>query len=56
MAPAFAERGGGAITTIGSWTAHVGTAYAAMYTATKAADEQLTRRWAPPSSGRAVCA
>lgn len=46
LAPAMAERGRGAIVNIGSWMARVGSPYAAMYTATKAADEQLTRAWA----------
>jgi NAD(P)-dependent dehydrogenase (short-subunit alcohol dehydrogenase family) len=46
LAPAMAERGNGAIISIGSWTAGVGTPCAAMYTATKAAGEQLTRAWA----------
>jgi len=42
----MAARGRGAIVTIGSWMARVGSPFAAMYTATKAADEQLTRSWA----------
>ncbi|MBL7258830.1 SDR family NAD(P)-dependent oxidoreductase [Paractinoplanes lichenicola] len=46
LAPAMAARGEGAIVTIGSWMASVGSAFGAMYTATKAADEQLTRSWA----------
>ncbi|MET0493430.1 MAG: SDR family oxidoreductase [Actinoplanes sp.] len=46
IAPVMAARGSGAIVTIGSWMARVGSPYAAMYTATKAADEQLTRSWA----------
>lgn len=46
IAPAMAERGSGVIVNIGSWMAQVGSPYAAMYTATKAADEQLTRSWA----------
>lgn len=46
LAPAMAHRGHGAIVTIGSWMAAVGSPFAAMYTATKAADEQLTRSWA----------
>lgn len=54
LAPAMAERGSGAIVTIGSWTAGVGTPYAAMYTATKAADEQLTRCWAAEYGPRGV--
>ncbi len=46
IAPAMAQRGRGVIVNIGSWMARVGSPYAAMYTATKAADEQLTRSWA----------
>ena len=46
IGPAMAARGKGAIVTIGSWMASVGSPFAAMYTATKAADEQLTRSWA----------
>ncbi|MEU3620579.1 SDR family oxidoreductase [Streptomyces sp. NPDC006872] len=54
LAPAMAGRGSGAIVNIGSWTAVVGTPYAAMYTATKAADEQLTRCWAAEYGPRGV--
>jgi len=46
LAPAMADRGSGVIVTIGSWMASVGSPFAALYTATKAADEQLTRSWA----------
>jgi NAD(P)-dependent dehydrogenase (short-subunit alcohol dehydrogenase family) len=46
LAPAMAERGTGAVVTIGSWMASVGSPFGAMYTATKAAAEQLTRAWA----------
>jgi len=54
LAPAMAERGAGAIVTIGSWMARTGTPFAAMYTATKAADEQLTRAWAAEYGPRGV--
>ncbi|MET7433857.1 MULTISPECIES: SDR family NAD(P)-dependent oxidoreductase [Streptomyces] len=54
MAPAMAERGHGAIVTIGSWMARLGSPYAAMYSATKAADEQLTRSWAAEYGPRGV--
>lgn len=54
VAPAMAERGHGVIITIGSWMARVGSPYAAMYTATKAADEQLTRAWAAEYGPRGV--
>ncbi|MFF3951016.1 SDR family NAD(P)-dependent oxidoreductase [Streptomyces sp. NPDC001902] len=47
-------RGNGVIVTIGSWMARVGSPYAAMYTATKAADEQLTRSWAAEYGPRGV--
>ena|GEM_PF-133401 len=46
MVPPMVERGSGVIVNIGSWMAQVGSPMAAMYTATKAADEQLTRTWA----------
>ncbi len=54
FAPAMAERGSGVIVMIGSWMARVGSPFAAMYTATKAADEQLTRAWAAEFGPRGV--
>ena len=54
LAPAMAGRGSGVIVNIGSWMAQVGSPYAAMYTATKAADEQLTRSWAAEYGPRGV--
>jgi NAD(P)-dependent dehydrogenase (short-subunit alcohol dehydrogenase family) len=42
LAPAMASRGSGVIVTVGPWMASVGSGFAALYTATKAADEQLT--------------
>jgi NAD(P)-dependent dehydrogenase (short-subunit alcohol dehydrogenase family) len=54
IAPAMAERGSGVIVNIGSWMAQVGSPFAAMYTATKAADEQLTRSWAAEYGPRGV--
>jgi NAD(P)-dependent dehydrogenase (short-subunit alcohol dehydrogenase family) len=54
LAPAMAERGSGVIVNIGSWMAQVGSPFAAMYTATKAADEQLTRSWAAEYGPRGV--
>lgn len=54
IAPGMVERGGGVIVTIGSWMASVGSPFAAMYTATKAADEQLTRTWAAEFGPRGV--
>ena len=46
LAPAMAARGSGVVVVVGSWMARVGSPYAAMYSATKAADEQLVRSWA----------
>lgn len=54
LAPAMVELGGGVIITIGSWMARIGSPFAAMYTATKAADEQLTRSWAAEYGPRGV--
>ena len=54
LAPAMADRGRGAIVTVGSWMAQVGVPFAAMYAATKAADEQLTRSWAAEFGPRGV--
>jgi NAD(P)-dependent dehydrogenase (short-subunit alcohol dehydrogenase family) len=54
LAPGMAHRGSGTIVNIGSWMARVGNPYAAMYTATKAAAEQLTRAWAAEFGPRGV--
>ncbi|MCO7220529.1 SDR family NAD(P)-dependent oxidoreductase [Klenkia sp. PcliD-1-E] len=54
LAPAMADRGEGAVVTIGSWMARVGNPFGAMYTATKAAAEQLTRSWAAEYGPRGV--
>ncbi len=54
IAPGMAERGSGAIVNIGSWMARTGNPFAAMYSATKAADEQLTRSWAAEYGPRGV--
>ena len=54
LAPAMAERGSGVIVNIGSWMATMGSPFAAMYSATKAADEQLTRSWAAEFGPRGV--
>jgi NAD(P)-dependent dehydrogenase (short-subunit alcohol dehydrogenase family) len=54
LAPAMAARGSGAIVNVGSWMASVGSPFGAMYTATKAADEQLTRSWAAEYGPRGV--
>lgn len=45
LAPAMAANGGGAIVNIGSWMSRVGVPFGAMYTASKAAIEQMTRSW-----------
>ena len=54
LAPAMAERGDGAVVNIGSWMARVGVPFGAMYTATKAAVEQMTRTWAAEYGPRGV--
>ncbi|MFI6094733.1 SDR family NAD(P)-dependent oxidoreductase [Lentzea sp. NPDC051213] len=44
--PGMIERGSGTVITIGSWMASTGTPFAGLYSASKAAEEQLTRSWA----------
>jgi len=46
LAPAMAERGSGVIVNVGSWMSRVGVPFGAIYTASKAALEQMTRTWA----------
>jgi NAD(P)-dependent dehydrogenase (short-subunit alcohol dehydrogenase family) len=46
LAPAMAERGGGAIINLGSWVARLGIPVGALYASTKGALETLTRAWA----------
>ena len=46
IAPAMAERGGGAIVNLGSWVARLGIPIASLYSSTKGALETLTRAWA----------
>ncbi len=46
LVPAMVERGSGAVITIGSWMATVGSPIVGLYSATKAAEQQLTRSWA----------
>jgi 3-oxoacyl-[acyl-carrier protein] reductase len=46
IAPGMAERGDGAIVNVGSWIAQIGLGQGALYGATKAALEQLSRSWA----------
>ncbi len=54
LLPAMADRGSGVVVNIGSWMAQVGSPFGAMYTATKAAIEQLTRSWAAEFGPRGV--
>jgi 3-oxoacyl-[acyl-carrier protein] reductase len=54
LAPAMAERGSGSVVNIGSWMARVGLPFGAMYTASKAALEQMTRTWAAEYGPRGV--
>jgi 3-oxoacyl-[acyl-carrier protein] reductase len=54
VAPAMAERGTGVVVNVGSWMARVGVPAMAMYPATKAALEQLTRGWAAEYGPRGV--
>jgi NAD(P)-dependent dehydrogenase (short-subunit alcohol dehydrogenase family) len=46
LAPAMLERGSGTIINVGSWVSTVGLGNGALYSASKAALEQLTRGWA----------
>lgn len=54
LAPAMVEQGSGAIIVIGSWMAHVGHPFVGLYSATKAAEEQLARSWAAEFGPRGV--
>jgi 3-oxoacyl-[acyl-carrier protein] reductase len=54
LAPAMAARGSGVVVNIGSWMARVGVPFMALYPATKAAVEQLTRAWAAEYGQRGV--
>jgi 3-oxoacyl-[acyl-carrier protein] reductase len=54
IAPGMVERGTGHIVNIGSWMGRIGTSSGAMYTASKAAIEQLTRNWAAEYGPRGV--
>jgi len=54
LVPAMAERGRGVVVTIGSWMARVGSPIVGLYSATKAAEEQLTRSWAAEFGPRGV--
>lgn len=52
--PSMAERGDGVLVNVGSWMASVGHPFAALYTASKAAVEQLTRSWSAEFGPRGV--
>ncbi|MCM3504884.1 SDR family oxidoreductase [Curtobacterium sp. ODYSSEY 48 V2] len=54
LASGMAERGSGHIVNIGSWMARVGVPFMALYPATKAAVEQLTRAWAAEYGHRGI--
>lgn len=54
LAPARAEAGGGTVVNISSWMSRVGTPGVALYPATKAALEHLTRAWAAEYGPRGV--
>ncbi|OIH92843.1 SDR family NAD(P)-dependent oxidoreductase [Curtobacterium sp. MCBA15_001] len=54
LAPGMTERGSGHIVNIGSWMARVGVPFMALYPATKAAVEQLTRAWAAEYGHRGI--
>jgi len=54
LAPPMAERGTGVVVTIGSWMASVGSPIVGLYSATKAAEEQLSRSWAAEFGPRGV--
>lgn len=50
----MAQRGGGTIVVIGSWTASVGSPIVGLYSATKAAQIQPARSWAAEFGGSGV--
>ena len=54
LAPAMVERGHGAIVVIGSWMATIGHDFVGLYSATKAAEEQLARSWSAEFGPRGV--
>ena len=56
IAPAMAARGSGKIINIGSWMGSLGISYSALYGATKAALEQLSRSWAAEYGHMGGCA
>lgn len=54
LVPAMLRHGSGDIVVIGSWMAHVGHAFVGLYSATKAAEEQLARSWAAEFGRRGI--
>jgi NAD(P)-dependent dehydrogenase (short-subunit alcohol dehydrogenase family) len=50
----MAERGHGSVVVIGSWMASVGSPFVGLYSASKAAAEQLARSWAAEFGPRGV--
>lgn len=54
LVPAMCERGDGAVITVGSWMASVGSPIVGLYSATKAAEQQLSRSWAAEFGPRGV--
>lgn len=54
IAQPMIDAGGGAIVVIGSWMAGIGHAFVGLYSATKAAEEQLARSWAAELGPRGV--
>jgi NAD(P)-dependent dehydrogenase (short-subunit alcohol dehydrogenase family) len=54
LTPAMIERGAGTIINLGSWISTVGMPSGALYGATKAAVEQLTRGWAAEYGPRGI--
>lgn len=54
LAPSMVERATGTVVNISSWMSRVGTSHGAMYSATKAALEQLTRSWAAEYGPRGI--
>jgi NAD(P)-dependent dehydrogenase (short-subunit alcohol dehydrogenase family) len=54
LVPAMLEGGHGTVIMIGSWMAGVGSPIVGLYSATKAAEEQLTRSWAAEFGPRGI--
>ncbi|MDX8151253.1 SDR family oxidoreductase [Patulibacter brassicae] len=54
VAPAMAARGSGVVLSLGSWISTVGMPSGAIYAASKAAVEQLTRGWSAEFAGTGV--